>query len=117
VLKTLLRQHKHHHTQLDQLKTTLSFTSRFTSAVSQPGTLRLTAQENSQCCPGRICSDPLQPNFPQTNAKRAPGWRYRASGHSGIAFLVEFLDDTIKTPDEVKEILQLPVIGLIGELA
>lgn len=35
---------------------------------------------------------------------------------AGIAFLVEFLDDTIKTPDEVKEILDLPVIGLIGEL-
>jgi polysaccharide biosynthesis transport protein len=35
---------------------------------------------------------------------------------SGIAFLVEYLDDTIKTPDEVKEVLGLPVIGLIADM-
>jgi capsular exopolysaccharide synthesis family protein len=34
----------------------------------------------------------------------------------GIAFMVEYLDDTIKTPDDVKEGLGLPVIGLVADM-
>jgi polysaccharide biosynthesis transport protein len=33
-----------------------------------------------------------------------------------IAFLVEYLDDTIKTPEDVTGALGIPVIGLIGEM-
>ena len=33
-----------------------------------------------------------------------------------IAFLVEYLDDTFKTPEDVTQRLHVPVIGLIGEL-
>ena len=33
----------------------------------------------------------------------------------GIAFLIEYLDDTIKTPDEVKELTGLPVIGYVPQ--
>jgi capsular exopolysaccharide synthesis family protein len=35
---------------------------------------------------------------------------------AGFAFLVEFLDDTLKTPDEIKEVLELPVIGFVAEI-
>ena len=35
---------------------------------------------------------------------------------TAIAFLVEYLDDTLKTPEEVTQRLRVPVIGLIGEL-
>jgi len=31
-------------------------------------------------------------------------------------FLIEFLDDTLKTPDEIKAVLDVPVIGFIGDL-
>ncbi len=34
----------------------------------------------------------------------------------GIAFLVEYLDDTLKTPEDVARALKLPTIGLIGEM-
>jgi len=34
----------------------------------------------------------------------------------GIVFLVEYLDDTIKTEDDVKKYLDLPVIGLIPNI-
>jgi succinoglycan biosynthesis transport protein ExoP len=34
----------------------------------------------------------------------------------GIAFGIEYLDDTLKTPEEVSSILHLPVIGLIAEM-
>jgi len=31
----------------------------------------------------------------------------------GIAFLKEFLDNTIKTPEDIQKYLDLPVIGMI----
>jgi len=34
----------------------------------------------------------------------------------GTAFLIEFLDDTIKTPEDVTRLLNLPVIGYIAEI-
>lgn len=34
-----------------------------------------------------------------------------------IAFLVEYLDDTIKTPEDVHRHLEIPVIGFIGEMS
>jgi capsular exopolysaccharide synthesis family protein len=35
---------------------------------------------------------------------------------AGLAFLIEYLDDTVKTPDDVKSILGLPVIGLVADM-
>lgn len=35
----------------------------------------------------------------------------------GIAFLVEYLDNTLKTVDDVERVLQLPVIGYIAEIS
>lgn len=35
---------------------------------------------------------------------------------AGIIFLVEYLDDTIKTPDDVQRLVGLPVIGYIAEM-
>ena len=34
---------------------------------------------------------------------------------AGAAYLLEYLDDTVKTPEEITRILDFPVIGLIGE--
>ncbi|GAB4452453.1 MAG: hypothetical protein OHK0041_15820 [Anaerolineales bacterium] len=34
----------------------------------------------------------------------------------GIVFLVEYLDDTLKTPDEVERLLGVPVLGFIAEM-
>jgi capsular polysaccharide biosynthesis protein len=33
-----------------------------------------------------------------------------------ISFLIEFLDRSIKTPEEVQQLLGLPVIGMIPEM-
>ncbi len=32
----------------------------------------------------------------------------------GVIFLIEYLDDSIRSPDQVREVLGLPVIGVIG---
>ena len=34
----------------------------------------------------------------------------------GITFLVEYLDDTLKTPDEIERILGVPVLGFVAEM-
>jgi succinoglycan biosynthesis transport protein ExoP len=34
---------------------------------------------------------------------------------AGAAYLLEYLDDTLKTPEEITKLLNVPVIGLIGE--
>ncbi len=34
-----------------------------------------------------------------------------------IAYLIEYLDDTLRTQDEVADVLQLPVLGYIGEMS
>ncbi len=34
----------------------------------------------------------------------------------GFAFVSEYLDDTLRSPEEVSEILQLPVLGYIGDM-
>jgi capsular exopolysaccharide synthesis family protein len=34
---------------------------------------------------------------------------------AGAAYLLEYLDDTLKTPEEITKLLGVPVIGLIGE--
>ena len=35
----------------------------------------------------------------------------------GAAFLLEYLDDTLKTPDDVTEVVQLPILGIIARIA
>lgn len=35
---------------------------------------------------------------------------------AGAAYLIEYLDDTLKTPDEITKTLDLPVIGFISEV-
>ena len=32
----------------------------------------------------------------------------------GAAYLIEFLDDTVKTPEEVERLLDYPIIGYVG---
>lgn len=36
---------------------------------------------------------------------------------AGAAYLLEYLDDTLKTPEEITRALGVPVIGLIGEMS
>ena len=35
---------------------------------------------------------------------------------AGIVFLIEYLDDTLRTPEDVQRVLNLPVIGYIAEM-
>lgn len=118
VLKTPAQSDANTTTQLDQLRTTLELYQQiYISSISSLETLRLTRAQNTpnvvQVESAVVPSSPISPK-PMQSALLAGCIGFLVT--AGIAFLVEFLDDTIKTPDEVKEILDLPVIGLIGEL-
>jgi len=104
--------------QLTQLQTTLNLYQQiYLSSINSLEALRLSRAQNTpnvvQVEKAQIPSVPISPK---------PGQTTLLAGMIGLivtigaALLVEYLDDTIKTPDEVKEILHLPVIGLVGDL-
>ncbi|MCJ7695274.1 MAG: polysaccharide biosynthesis tyrosine autokinase [Anaerolineaceae bacterium] len=103
--------------QLDQLQTTLNLYQQiYISSISSLEALRLAQAQNTptvvQVEPATVPGSPISPKPVQT------GLLYAAVGlvvTAGIAFLVEYLDDTIKTPDDVKNALGLTVIGLVAE--
>jgi succinoglycan biosynthesis transport protein ExoP len=58
-------------------------------------------------------SKPIRPQPTQTAAMAGAVGLMLAAG---IAFLVEYLDDTLKTPEDVDRLLGLPLIGYIAEM-
>jgi len=105
-------------TQMEQLQTTLNLYQQiYISSISSLETLRLTKAQNTpnvvQVEMAAVPKTPISPKPVQT-AMLAGSVGLLLTG--GIAFLIEYLDDTLKTPDEIKAVLEIPVIGLIGEL-
>lgn len=60
--------------------------------------------------------DPEQPVRPRKVANTALAGVVGAMLAVGTAFLVEYLDDTIKTPDDVAQVLGVGTLGAIGQL-
>jgi capsular exopolysaccharide synthesis family protein len=104
--------------QLDQLQTTLNLYQQiYISSISSLEALRLAQAQNTptvvQVEPATTPKNPISPKPVQS------ALLYAAVGlvvTAGIAFLIEYLDDTVKTPDDVKNTLGLPVVGLVAEL-
>jgi capsular exopolysaccharide synthesis family protein len=104
--------------QLDQLQTTLNLYQQiYISSISILEALRLAQAQNTptvvQVEPATTPKNPISPKPVQS------ALLYAAVGlvvTAGIAFLIEYLDDTVKTPDDVKNTLGLPVVGLVAEL-
>jgi polysaccharide biosynthesis transport protein len=104
--------------ELSQLQTNLNLYQQiYINSISSLEALNLTRAQNApnviQVEPARTPRAPISPKPMQSMML------YGAVGllaMAGVAFLVEYLDDTIKTPDEVKEVLGLPVIGLVADM-
>ena len=104
--------------ELSQLQTNLNLYQQiYINSISSLEALNLTRAQNApnviQVEPARTPQTPISPKPMQSMML------YGAVGllaMAGIAFLVEYLDDTIKTPEEVKEVLGLPVIGLVADM-
>ncbi|MFH2040856.1 MAG: polysaccharide biosynthesis tyrosine autokinase [Chloroflexota bacterium] len=104
--------------QLSQLQTTLGLYQQiYVSLLSSLENVRLArAQNTPNVVQVEIATTPLDPIRPKplqsTLLAAAVGLMLAA----GIAFLVEYLDDTIKTPEDVERELNLNVLGLVGEM-
>ncbi len=87
------------------------------SSISSLEALNLSRVQSSpnvvQVEPASVPAKPFTPRPFQTAGLYAA---VGLLGMAGIAFLVEYLDDTIKTPEDVKNVLGLPVIGLVADM-
>ncbi len=59
---------------------------------------------------------PTKPIKPQPARDAAMGAVVGLFLLAAVTFMIEYLDDTIKSPEDVTRHLQLPVVGLIGEM-
>jgi len=105
-------------TDLDRLKTTLQLYQQiYISSINSLETLRLSkAQSTPTVMQVETAIKPTNPISPKPAQSAMLAAAIGLFVTAGFAFLVEFLDDTLKTPDDIKDILDTPVIGFIGEL-
>ncbi|HQQ67836.1 MAG TPA: polysaccharide biosynthesis tyrosine autokinase [Candidatus Cloacimonadota bacterium] len=103
---------------LDRLKTTLNLYQQiYISSINSLETLRLSkAQSTPTVMQVETAIKPTNPISPKPAQSAMLAAAIGLFVTAGFAFLVEFLDDTLKTPDDIKDILDTPVIGFIGEL-
>lgn len=104
--------------ELSQLQTNLNLYQQiYINSISSLEALNLTRAQNApnviQVEPARVPRNPISPR-PLQDAALYGAVGLLAMG--GVAFLVEYLDDTIKTPEDVKQVLGLPVIGLVADM-
>ncbi len=102
----------------DQLNTNfLLYQQIYTSLLNNYETVRLARLQNTpnivQIEPAKVPSTPIQPQ-PMRNAMLGVVSGIFIMG--AVAFLIEYLDDTLKTPEDVQRYLKTTVIGMIGEL-
>lgn len=105
-------------TQLEQLKTTLNLYQQiYLSSINSMETLKLSKAQNTPTVQSvEAAVKPTMPISPKPGQTAMIGAAIGLLVTAGFAFLVEFLDDTLKTPDEIKEVLELPVIGFVAEI-
>jgi len=103
---------------LDRLKTTLNLYQQiYISSINSLETLRLSkAQSTPTVMQVETANKPTTPISPKPIQSALLAAAIGLFVTAGFAFLVEFLDDTLKTPDDIKDLLDTPVIGFIGEL-
>lgn len=104
--------------QLVQLQSTLELYQQiYLNLLSSLETIRLARLQNTpnivQIEPATVPVQPIRPRVMMNTILAAVVGLMLAAG---IVFLVEYLDDTLKTPDEVERILGVPVLGFIAEM-
>jgi capsular exopolysaccharide synthesis family protein len=107
-------------TRLNQLQTTLELYQQiYINLLNSLEAVRLARAQNTpnvvQIKPAVAPpqSAPIRPN-PESSALQFGGIGLALA--AAIAFLVEYLDDTLKTLDDVERVLELPVIGYIAQI-
>jgi capsular exopolysaccharide synthesis family protein len=104
--------------RMTRLQATLDlYQSLYLNLLGSLETVRLARLQNTpnivQIEPASVPRSPIRPRPLQNTALAAAVGLMLAAG---IAFLVEYLDDTLKTPEDVERLLGLPVLGFIAQM-
>lgn len=103
---------------LTRLQNTLNlYQEIYLNLIKSRESIRLARLQNTpnvvQIEPAQPPAKPIQPQpLRNTLLAGAVGLLLTA----GVAFLIEYLDDTLKSPEDVERVLGLPVIGYIAEM-
>jgi len=101
-----------------RLEKTLSLYQQiYLNLINTREAIRLARLQNTQSVnqiePASVPTSPVRPH--PTQSATFGGFIGLALA-AGIVFLAEFLDDTIKSPEDVERLLDLPMIGYIADL-
>ena len=104
--------------RLIQLQSTLDlYQNLYINLLSSLETVRLARLQNTpnivQIEPAVAATAPIRPR-PLMNTALAAAIGLMLA--AGIIFLVEYLDDTLKTPDDIERALDVPVLGFVAEM-
>lgn len=104
--------------QLEQLKSTLSLYKQiYISSINSLETARLSrAQSMGTVVQMDTAYPPRAPISPRPMQTAMMAGAICLIVAAGLAFLIEYLDDTIKTSDDVEALLKLPVLGYVADL-
>ncbi len=106
-------------TRLDRLQADLAqIRQSRTSLVQSFENLRLAeAQSITNVVVVESALEPRIPIRPRTLQNTALAAVVGLMLAAGVAFLIEYLDDTLKSPEQITALLELPVIGVLARLA
>ena len=104
--------------RLTHLQSTLDlYQNLYLNLLSSLETVRLARLQNTpniiQIEPASLPKNPIRPR-PLMNTALAAAIGLMLA--AGIVFLVEYLDDTLKTPEDVQRVLGMPVLGFVAEM-
>jgi capsular exopolysaccharide synthesis family protein len=102
-----------------QIQTTLALYQQiYSNLLSSYENVRLARLRSTpnvvQIEPARVPGGPIQPQ-PMRSGMLGAISGFLVMG--AVAFLIEYLDDTLKTPEEITQHLHLPVLGMIGHMS
>jgi succinoglycan biosynthesis transport protein ExoP len=108
----------HRLSELSRLQTDLSsYRQSYTSVLQSYEALRIAeAQSVSNVVPVEPASVPVAPIRPRIMTNTVMAAVVGAMVAVGLIFLIEYLDDTVKSPEELARVTDIPVIGMITDV-
>lgn len=89
----------------------------YLNLINTRESIRLSRLQNSQSIDQiQVAIVPISPIRPQPLSSALLSGIVGLMLAAGIVFLIEYLDDTLKTPEDVERILGIPLIGYIAEM-
>ncbi|MFN2304927.1 MAG: GumC family protein, partial [Anaerolineales bacterium] len=104
-------------TRVDQLQRTYNLYEQiYLNSISSIEALDLTKVQSTPNVQVELATPPQSPFSPRPNQTAALSAAVGLFLVGGLVFLLEYLDDTLKTPEDVKNVLGLPVIGFVANM-